>query len=112
MNPLRLQHLHLVWKWVVVPLCAIYAAAILLGALGWKGGLAILSGIYLFWLCIVIPICALYIILCEFGHEEKMDEIVERLNAMNPHAHAFSIDLFRGMTGTPPIRRARRTISV
>ena len=81
MNPLWIRHLHLLWKWVVAPLCAFYAAAILLGKLGWKDGLAILSGIYLFWLCIVIPICALYIILCEFGCEEKMDEIVERLKA-------------------------------
>ena len=81
MNPLWIRHLHLLWKWVVVPLCAIYAAAILLGALGWKGGLAILSCIYLFWQWIVIPICALYIILCEFGCEEKMDEIVQCLIA-------------------------------
>ena len=81
MNPLWIRHLHLLWKWVVVPLCAIFAATILFGKLGWNGGLAILSCICLFWLCIVIPICALTIILCEFGHEEKMDEIVEQLKA-------------------------------
>ena len=62
-------------------MCAIYAAAILFGKFDWRGGLAILSCIYLFWQWIVIPICALYIILCEFGCEEKMDEIVQRLLA-------------------------------
>ena len=81
MNPLRIRHLHLIWKWVVVPLCAIFAATILFGKLGWNGGLAILSFICLFWQWIVIPICSLYIILCEFGCEEKMDEIVQRLLA-------------------------------
>lgn len=81
MNPLWIRHLHLLWKWVVAPLCAFYAAAILFGKFDWRGGLAILSCIYLFWQWIVIPICALYIILCEFGCEEKMDEIVERLKA-------------------------------
>ena len=81
MNPLRIRHLHLVWKWIIVPLCAIFAATILFGKLGWNGGLAILSCICLFWQWIVIPICSLYIILCEFGCEEKMDEIVQRLLA-------------------------------
>ena len=81
MNPLRIRHLHLVWKWIIVPLCAIFAATILFGKLGWNGGLAILSCICLFWQWIVIPICSLYIILCEFGCEEKMDEIVQRLIA-------------------------------
>ena len=81
MNPLRIRHLHLIWKWIIVPLCAIFAATILLGKLGWKGGLTILSCICLFWQWIVIPICSLYIILCEFGCEEKMDEVVQRLIA-------------------------------